>query len=154
MITKFLVAIVLNYQSIVAKKADLHCLIEVTNPDIIIASETWLKPSINSSEFFPLNYTVYHKDREDGYGGVLLAHKITLSSHQLHMDSPCKIVACKFEQISNPLVVCSAYRPPNSNIEYLDHLCKELQNITFANPSATTDMDWWRSEPSRYSLDR
>lgn len=98
--------LVLNCQSIVAKKADLNCLIEVTNPDTIIASETWLKPSNNSSEFSPLNYTVYCKDQEDGYGGVLLAHKITLTSHQLHMDSPCEIVTCKFEQIINPLVIC------------------------------------------------
>ena len=126
-----------NCQSIVAKKADLNCLIEVTNPDIIIASETWLKPSINFLQFFPLNYTVYRKDWEDGYGGVLLAHKITLTSYQLHMDSPCEIFACKFEQIINPLVICSAYRPPNFNIEHLDYLCKELQNITYANPSAT-----------------
>ena len=129
--------LVLNCQSIVAKKADLHCLIEITNCDIIIALETWLKPSINSSHFFPLNYTVCRKDQEDGYGGVFLAYKIMLTSHQPHMDSPCEIVACKFEQIINPLVIYSAYRPPNFNIEYLDHLCKELQNITFANPSAT-----------------
>ena len=60
--------LVLNCQSVVSKKADLICLVEVTNPDIIIASETWLKPSINSSEFLPLNYTAYRKDREDGYG--------------------------------------------------------------------------------------
>lgn len=129
--------LVLNCQSIVAKKADLNCLIEVTNPDIIIASETWLKPSINSSEFFPLNYTVYRKDREDGYGGVLLAHKTTLTSYQLHMASPCEIVACKFDQTINPLIICSVYRPPNSNIEYLNHMCEELQSIRLANPSAT-----------------
>ena len=97
----------------VSKKADLNCLFEVTDPDIIIASETWLKPSINSSEFLPLNYIAYRKDREDGYGGVLLAHKITLMSHQLHIDSPCKIVACKFNLTDNPLVIC-------------DRLCENL----------------------------
>ena len=101
--------IVLNCQSIVSKKADLNCLIETTNPDIIIASETWLIPSINSSEFLPQNYIAYRKDREDGYGGVLLAHKITLTSHQLHIDSLCELVACKFDQIDNPLVIIFYY---------------------------------------------
>ena len=129
--------LVLNCQSIVSKKADLNCLIETTNPDIIIASETWLKPSINSSEFLPQNYIVYRKDREDGYGGVLLAHKITLTSHQLHIDSLCELVACKFDQTDNPLVICSVYRPPSSNIEYLDCMCKDLQSITLTNPSST-----------------
>ena len=135
--TSVLTVLVLNCQSVVSKKADLICLVEITNPDIIIASETWLKPSINSSEFLPPNYTAYRKDREDGYGGVLLAHKITLTSHQLHIDSPCEIVACKFEQMINPLIVCSVYRPPNSNIEYLDQMCKDLQSITLTNSSST-----------------
>ena len=71
--------LVLNYQSIVSKKADLNCFIEATNPNIIIASETWLKPSINSSEFLPQHYIAYRNDREDGYGGVLLAHKYKIT---------------------------------------------------------------------------
>ena len=129
--------LILNCQSVVSKKADLNYHIEITNPDIIIASETWLKPSINTSEFLLLNYIAYRKDRQDGYGGVLLAHKTTLLSHQLHMDSPCEIVACKFDQIDNPLVICSVYRPPNSNIEYLDHMCNDLQSIIPTNPSST-----------------
>ena len=49
-------------------------------------------------------------------------------THQLHIDSPCEIVACKFDQNDNPLVIilCSVYRPPSSNIEFLDHMCKEI----------------------------
>ena len=71
--------LVLNCQSVVSKKADLNCFIEATNPNIIIASETWLKPTIISSEFLPQHYIAYRKDREDGYGGVLLAHKYKIT---------------------------------------------------------------------------
>ena len=139
--------LILNYQGVVSKKADLNCLIEITNPDIIsycIGNMAKLSHhSINSSEFLPLNYIAYRKDREDGYGGVLLAYKITLSSHQLHIDSPCEIVACKFDQIDNPLVICSVYRPPSCNIEYLDHIhmCNDLQSIILTNPSSTMWID-------------
>jgi len=58
-----LTIIILNCQSIVPKKANLKCLIDITNPDILIASETWLTPSISSNEFFPSNYITYCKDR-------------------------------------------------------------------------------------------
>ena len=60
-----------------------------------------------------------------------------LTSHQLHIDSLCELVACKFDQTDNPLVICSVYRPPSSNIEYLDCMCKDLQSITLTNPSST-----------------
>ena len=55
--------IVVNFQSIVPKKADLSCVIDSVNPDILIGTQTWLSPSISSSEFFLSGYTVYRNDR-------------------------------------------------------------------------------------------
>ena len=49
---------------------------------IMIGNESWVNPSIYTSEVFPPTYDVYRKDRSDGYGGVFIAclHKLT-SSH-------------------------------------------------------------------------
>ena len=55
--------------------------------------------------------TVYHRDRTDGYGGVLLAHKSAYNSHQLSLDSDCEIIACQIDLSDNPLIVLAAYRP-------------------------------------------
>ena len=54
----------LNFQSIQnLKKPELYLLLDTTKPDIIIGTETWLDPSISSSEYFPASrYTVYRRD--------------------------------------------------------------------------------------------
>ena len=114
----------------------MHCLIDSTNPDILIGTETWLSSSISSSEFFPSGYTVYRKDREDGYGGVLLAHKTSYKSHQLTSDSTCELLACQIELHNNPLIILAAYRPPRSDLTYLEKLCLEMERICHSNPSA------------------
>ncbi|XP_071476520.1 uncharacterized protein [Diadema antillarum] len=62
-----------NFQSLKNKKEELAVLIESTEPSIIIGTETWLNSSVYTSEIFPPNYNVVRKDRQDGYGGVLIA---------------------------------------------------------------------------------
>ena len=44
-----------NFQSVVNKVADLHCLVETEIPDVIIGTEFWLSPDIKDSEIFPLH---------------------------------------------------------------------------------------------------
>ena len=56
-----------------AKRAELHNLINDHHPDIIFGSETWLSSSVNTAEFIPTNYNTLRKDRLDVYGSVLLA---------------------------------------------------------------------------------
>ena len=38
---------------------------------LFIGCETWLSSDISSVEFLPAGYTVFRRDRSDGYGGVL-----------------------------------------------------------------------------------
>ena len=82
--------LVIHFQSALAKRSNL------IQPDIIFGSETWLSPNINSSESFPTGYTLFRKDRSDGYGGVLLAFKESLTVAECQIDSPnsCEIIAC------------------------------------------------------------
>ena len=51
--------LVINFQSVLAKRADLTNLIHEKQPDIIFRSETWLSPNINSTEFFPTGYSLF-----------------------------------------------------------------------------------------------
>ena len=53
-----------------AKKCSL---VSLTNPDIIVGTESWLTPAVNSSKFFPSIYNIYRHDHPDGCGGVFLA---------------------------------------------------------------------------------
>ena len=56
----------------------------MTNPDIVMGSETWLHEQDYSSEYFPDTYKVFHTDSGDrtnargiatAHGGVFLAIK-------------------------------------------------------------------------------
>ena len=75
-----LTVIVINTQSIMAKKESLWQIIDNHRPDVILASETWLKNDIHDSEIIPADFgfELFRKERRDGYGGVLIAVKCTL----------------------------------------------------------------------------
>jgi len=57
----------MNCQSIAPKKAELGLFIDSLSPDFIIGTETWLLPYISLSKFFTTEYTIYCKERLDGY---------------------------------------------------------------------------------------
>jgi hypothetical protein len=90
--TSFLRTLVINFQSLWSKKAEFETLLEVAEPDIVLGTETWLKPENFSSEFFPTSYNVYRKDRPGGYGGALVAVRSGLISHEIYHNSPAVAV--------------------------------------------------------------
>jgi len=47
------------------------------SPNIIVGSESWLKPDILSSEVFPGGYNVYRKDRPDDMVMVVSFRHVT-----------------------------------------------------------------------------
>jgi len=96
---------------------------------------------------------VYHRDRVDGYGGVLLACNHTLISNEVTIiDCNCELVVCHI-QLKNhsSLIACSVYRPPSSDVHYLGYLCQLLSNLSNRFPNAAfwvggdinlPDIDW------------
>ena len=155
---KSLRTIVLNFQSIRNKKASLLNLIDSANPDLIIGSETWLKPTEHSSEFFPPNYVVYRKDRPDGYGGCLLAVKTDFISHEIHHSTKAEAVyvQIKTDGRERPLVVGSIYRPPSTKkseiLEQVQEITKSMDalnkrdTIWIGGDLNLPDIDWRTNE--------
>ena len=47
---------VINFQSIISKRAAFLNLIDDHHPDIIFGTETWLSPTISTAEFLPADY--------------------------------------------------------------------------------------------------
>ena len=119
--------LVINFQSIQGKTAEMATCIKMDDPDIIVGTETWLKDSVNSSEIFPDHYTVYRKDRPAGakglaHGGVLIAVKSEIiCAHKLDLDTEqCEILWIEINIAgAKPLLVGAYYRPPNSDRDYL-----------------------------------
>jgi len=106
-------------------------IVNMYSTNIIVGSQSWLKPDILSSEAFPGGYNVYRKDRYDGYGGVFLeCHQSLISSELDIPDNSSELCACQINFPNNSkLIVCSVYRPSSSDIHYLNDLCKQLELI-------------------------
>ena len=79
-------------------------------------TETWLSPGVSSGEVFPPYYNIFRRDKIDGYDAF--DHSIDVKEYPL--DSECEVMACTIPFSENfKLTVCSFYRPPNSNIDYM-----------------------------------
>ena len=110
--------VAINFQSVCAKKEEFWWLIDAAKPDVIIGSETWLKPDISDSEIFPPGYHVCIKDRVDGYGGVLSGISTNLSSNKIETEG--EFVAVKVLGSKHAIIFAAAYRPPRSDQTYMD----------------------------------
>ena len=114
--------LIINFQSIKNKTADLEVILNNENPDIISGSETWLNPNIYSSEIFNTNYEIFRQDRSDKHGGVLLDIKSSIIAEEIKIEPKTNIesVFCKISrQSSTPLIVGSIYRPLNNDFRPL-----------------------------------
>ena len=63
-------------------------------PHIIIGTETWLSNDVQDNEIIPeyCNYIIYHNDRSDGYGGIMIA----ISKHLLRLKLHCSKQTVKY----------------------------------------------------------
>ena len=71
----------------------MAALIKEHDIDIVMGCESHLDASYFTSEVFPMNYVVYHKDRSIAGGGVFVAIKDDLmSSHEPILSASAELV--------------------------------------------------------------
>ena len=130
-------------------------MLEYTDPDIILASETWLYPDITERELLPDNYRfVARKDRKsDPHGGVAIIAKAEFDAVEIELSTKTEFVAASFacKNLKQPLVVGSVYRPTDNNYEYAEDLRKAVIHIGSTYKNSTIwiggdfnlpDIDW------------
>ena len=114
-----------------AKKECLWQIIDDQRPDVILASETWLKSDIHDTEIIPANfgYELFRNDRRYGYGGFLIAVKRTLIYEQTTVGKECEFIAVKITCKYNSLIVASLYRPTDNDSDYAMKLANAIESI-------------------------
>jgi len=136
---KPLKVVLMNCQSVVKKSAEIHSLLLSINPDIVIGTESWLKPEIHSSEIFPPEYITYRRDRTDTTGGGVF---ILVASH---------LISCELDEFQSPdsealwvqieqkgstnMTVGGFYRPPKTDREYLESFNSTVNRVCSNNSS-------------------
>ncbi len=149
--------LVINFDGIKNKVANLAATIANYTPDVIIGTETHIDSSINSSELFPPDYSVYRKDRGGGIskGGVLIATRNDLiATHRIDLDTDCEIVWVTISiHGSKDVTIGAFYRSQKfgSAPAYMDALRESLskinstsnnQQIWLAGDFNMPDIDW------------
>ena len=121
--------LVINFQSVKNKAAELGVLLELHKPDIIIGTETWLSSDHHSSEYIPAEYDVIRKDRATGFGGVLLAFKNLIVTPLTVPGTSEAIFASVQTKGAKRFIVGSVYRPPDSSEEADTELATQLDSV-------------------------
>ena len=134
--SKSLRVVTVNFQSIYNKKDELSSFLIENDIDIVLGSETHLSPSINNTEIPPPPmYTCYRRDPADGWGGVIIIIKKSLTVEEIKINKECGMVAIKVETYQKIVIFASCYRPPKStNNELLFEEIKRLASMHRKNP--------------------
>ena len=106
--------VTVNFRSAVGKRPQTLLMLDSMKPDIILACETWLDGDIKDNEFLPSDiYTIYRKDRNRLGGGVLIAVRSDLNSHEVpELATECEMIWAAIKLHGRKtLYVCSYYRP-------------------------------------------
>ena len=96
-----------------------HIKIDLTEFDIITLSETWLKPSIPTTQFKIDNYNLpFRKDRSDnsGYGGVMAwVNSNILCKRRLDLEHDSyELMWLELKLLNVKILLGIIYRPPNT----------------------------------------
>ena len=132
---------VVNINGMRGKRAELEELVNSTQADILVITETKIDNTMNPSEFLPRHFdgSIYRNRNAHG-GGVMLAMKkgIIAEEVELKASKSGEITCAKIHLAkANPLYVCAYYRPPSDATESLDNLESALEEITFPGWLAT-----------------
>ena len=127
---KTLRLLTVNFQGFWNKKDEIEEFLVENDIDIVLGSESHLKPSIKNAEILPGNYMAYRKDRIDGWGGAIIIAKKDLIIEEIEVSESPEIVAIKLETFGKPVIMVSFYRPPKYSIEDSELLNAEISRIS------------------------
>ena len=136
--------LVINCNGIASKKAELESVIDYTDPDVLIITETKIYDTVHTSEFLPSNFKAFRRDRTLRGGGVMIAVKEQFTANELPLhDVDGEIIWVRVEPLKNnsSLIIGAFYRTPSEReVNQLNQLEKSLDQIyamTKNNESST-----------------
>ena len=128
--------LIVNCHSIVEKRPQLENILESTQADIVLGTESWLNSQHLSTAIFPKGFKVYRKDRVNRAGGgvfIMVSEKfISSEPEELKVDAHyCEMVRVHVQiPGATQLYIGSLYRPHDQNDPaYLDQLNTCLSRI-------------------------
>lgn len=140
----------LNICSLKNKVHELSSILSDNSLHIIGISETHLDNETEDCEINILGYNIFRNDRNTFGGGVAFYIQEQLPV-KLRKDLDILGVEILWLQVHlpyiKPILVGCCYRPPSSNIQYLEKICTILQQVTDENREiyflGDLNIDWF-----------
>ena len=90
--------LVINFQSLRPKRESFWAMLEYCEPDVILASVTWLNPTIAEREVLLESYRfVARKDRPNSsHGGIAIIAKHDLEASEIDVQATTELVVASF----------------------------------------------------------
>ena len=109
--------LIVNCHSILEKRPQLENMLESTQADIVLETESWLNSQHLSTAIFPKGFKVYIKNRVNRAGGgvfIVVSEKfISSEPEELKVDAYCEMVWVHVQiPGATQLYIGSLYRPP------------------------------------------
>ena len=121
-----------NCQSLQSKTGAWRHLLNKHEPDVVVATETWLKPDIFDAELDTEDYVIYRRDRTHTIGGgVLIAVHKTINSTEIKLNNhQAELLWVKLILTGQQnIIVGACYRPHSNDKTTLPALKQNLDNI-------------------------
>lgn len=120
----------INAQSLAGKIDELRFIFENSGVDIVCVSETWFDISITDLLVSMDGFTLYRSDRADGYGGVAIYVRSSLSSKvkrkgAKHENDKVECLFIEVCSMGRKILIGSIYRP-DRHISF-DYFLKMLE---------------------------
>ena len=114
-------------RSIYNKALEFWNLVDTFNPDIIIASESWLREDIGTSELFREQFTTFRRDRHTRGGGVFICIKNNTDGSELWVDDDFEITAVEVKGTDPKYTweIVWIYRAPNEDRRVIERLATQ-----------------------------
>ena len=123
---------VANARSLKNKILDFQTSVYAGDFDIVAITETWLNDSILDHVLLHTGYTIYRKDRDGRMGGgVLLAIRNNIKTFRRYdLETKCELLWNEIHtNHGQKMLIGVYYRPPNTNIEYLQLMDDSLIKV-------------------------
>ena len=122
-----------NVRSLPSKIDQIKIALDGQPLDMLAINETWLDNTIRTEDVNIPGYRFERCDRSREGGGVAIYIKESLN-YKLRKDLVNTNIEALWLEIRIPkyhksLVVCSIYRPPSSNTQYIEHLIEVMDKI-------------------------
>lgn len=128
-----------NIRSVLKKRDELCSIVDTTDADVIVLTETWLSGKIQNCELFDGNKTfnVYRHDRQERCGGGVL---IAIADHikSFSVDVICELEITWVGLLVNhkKWIMGVCYRPPSYSLPFVEALHNTLNTIMVRFPGA------------------